>query len=657
MNKLTSIKIKKSDGSYSDQILISVKAENIIYDDVYNIVDVLDALSDRINNIVTSETLNSDAELIEIRTGADNKTYTSAAEAVRENDKKAREVVLVQSSQPIDIEGKEKTWNKLWVDTSDLNEIEVPTMDEFDDLKNQFNDITDTTKNLFKPENVIDAFINSNQVIATSQTSKLVYAECEPNTTYTVSKAAGTRFSVAYINETLALNVSIHGRSNDYTGTSITITTGASAQYIVAWVYSGGTDSTIMTAEEMLATVQIEEGSSATEYALPYSAKDLKARENLEALEEKAFQLKSLTSGTNLNDIISENGYYILALNSTYENDPIGTGTYRFLRVFKSASSPTYTIQIMYGIRSGKTYSRNYASNTWSDWASLSDNFISMQEFCGATATRTYCDHGGFFIWGNSTLENGLYENSPEAFKRARRAGVMCQNMDIVYTSDGVPIVMHDYQKDDVNGETFIFGQRTLAEIQATTFGDSEYSWTIMTLKEGVDLAIDLGRTYTIDVHGGTYNPTGSVETLTTYMINNGIKPLSLVTSNTTTFNRLLNCPNIEDFPLGIVITSSEENNTTAIRNKIDLIKNAKNNLGIKNPCLAVTYTAYAYTDPTKYWFTPYVEECLQAGLSLSCYTINSNAQISNPIPAYFDRVTSDRYNVPYERYIRTISS
>ena len=126
-----------------------------------------------------------------------------------------------------------------------------------------------TGKNLWNPSDVFTGFINNNtNTIQSNSTGKICYICATPNTTYTVSKMAGERFSVACSDVKPALNASLYGTILNYTGTSITITTGNSTKYLLAWCYLGSVDTA--TEAEMLASVQIELGSSATEYD-PYS--------------------------------------------------------------------------------------------------------------------------------------------------------------------------------------------------------------------------------------------------------------------------------------------------------------------------------------------------------------------------------------------------
>lgn len=51
MDKLTAIKIKQADGTYSDQILIGVTASNVVYDTTHSITDIVDELKDSIRTL------------------------------------------------------------------------------------------------------------------------------------------------------------------------------------------------------------------------------------------------------------------------------------------------------------------------------------------------------------------------------------------------------------------------------------------------------------------------------------------------------------------------------------------------------------------------------------------------------------------------------
>lgn len=130
-------------------------------------------------------------------------------------------------------------------------------------------EIETSGKNIFNPNNVIDAYISGEDVIviASGFTAKVIFAKCKPNTTYTVSKIAGQRFSVGTTDSVPTLGTEVKQKVADSTAATITITTSTTAKYIVAYVYNSNNDP--ITAEQMLASCQIEVGSSASTYE-PY---------------------------------------------------------------------------------------------------------------------------------------------------------------------------------------------------------------------------------------------------------------------------------------------------------------------------------------------------------------------------------------------------
>lgn len=124
-------------------------------------------------------------------------------------------------------------------------------------------------KNQFdKDTMVINAYFVNNGEIQSFFEGRVIYAPCQPNTTYTISKLAGARFRVGTTRTLPAVNVQTYQGTTNENASSITITTDNDAQYIVAFVYHSSYDT--VTADEMLASCQIEKGSTATSYA-PYS--------------------------------------------------------------------------------------------------------------------------------------------------------------------------------------------------------------------------------------------------------------------------------------------------------------------------------------------------------------------------------------------------
>ncbi len=113
------------------------------------------------------------------------------------------------------------------------------------------------TGNLFDKNNgiIIDGYVGDTISVAAGS-FKTVAIPCTPNTTYTVHKTVGERFIVGTTTVYPAQGVAVYDRINDYKAESITITTGADAKYLVAYVWNVSNDTGI-TADAMVDSVQI----------------------------------------------------------------------------------------------------------------------------------------------------------------------------------------------------------------------------------------------------------------------------------------------------------------------------------------------------------------------------------------------------------------
>lgn len=106
MNKLTSIRIKQNDGTYSDDIIIQVLSDNVICEDDLTLTEVLNSLNTSISNsqsAIETNTTNimmqtgridnfvslaqgsttGDAELQDVRVKVDGSISSTAGNAVR----------------------------------------------------------------------------------------------------------------------------------------------------------------------------------------------------------------------------------------------------------------------------------------------------------------------------------------------------------------------------------------------------------------------------------------------------------------------------------------------------------------------------------------------------------------------------------------------
>ena len=129
--------------------------------------------------------------------------------------------------------------------------------------------LTRCGKNLFKPTDILRGYTasdgNGTYKIIEHDSSITCYIPCKPNTTYTVSKRLGQRFTVFTTNEFPAIGSTAYLKAWDATQSTATVTTGANAKYLCAFVYNKNFDTSI-TESQMLNSVQFELGASATAY-------------------------------------------------------------------------------------------------------------------------------------------------------------------------------------------------------------------------------------------------------------------------------------------------------------------------------------------------------------------------------------------------------
>ena len=127
-------------------------------------------------------------------------------------------------------------------------------------------------KNLFDKDNaniLTTYFTASGDVLDTnSKTTRSIWIPCSPNTTYTVSKIASARFAVGFTNEEPMNGVTVNNVTFLPTATEITVTSNNNDKYIIVWFYHSSYDTSV-TVEEILASMQLELGTTATAYT-PY---------------------------------------------------------------------------------------------------------------------------------------------------------------------------------------------------------------------------------------------------------------------------------------------------------------------------------------------------------------------------------------------------
>ena len=126
-------------------------------------------------------------------------------------------------------------------------------------------------KNLFDKDNanILNLGMSSlNRQISTNDNRRLSYISCQPNTTYTIQKRAdgnNNNFIVATSTEIPANGITVNNIVSNANATSITITSGNNDIYLIVQFYR--TDETQVTEQQILDSIQIEKGSSASTYS------------------------------------------------------------------------------------------------------------------------------------------------------------------------------------------------------------------------------------------------------------------------------------------------------------------------------------------------------------------------------------------------------
>lgn len=126
------------------------------------------------------------------------------------------------------------------------------------------------SKNLFDKENlnIINGYFSaSGDLLSPAPSTRSIYIPCEPNMDYTVSKVASARFAVGFTSQIPAGNVEINNVViNTTKKTVLSSTSTENAKYLVVWFYHSSYDTDI-TENEILESLQIEMGTTATDYS------------------------------------------------------------------------------------------------------------------------------------------------------------------------------------------------------------------------------------------------------------------------------------------------------------------------------------------------------------------------------------------------------
>ena len=239
------------EGTYT--FSLNVKSGSVGNIQLRNLTDNTDVISISTNRPVTF-TLNG-RKALGLKTYGNSATYPVSYY-----------VMLNKGSNALDYEPY-NILNQIVVDGETFTET-IKIDNEVDD-KRRINVIH--SRNLFDKNNVnvLNAYFvdGTNNITAdTSGNNKTIYIPCKPNTTYTIQKTASpSNRAIGYTTTTPAVGVAVQGAINISANTTTgSITTGNNAQYLVMRVWSSSQDT--ITYDQMIASVQIEEGSTATTY-------------------------------------------------------------------------------------------------------------------------------------------------------------------------------------------------------------------------------------------------------------------------------------------------------------------------------------------------------------------------------------------------------
>lgn len=214
-----------------------------------------------------------------------------------------------------------------------------------------------------KNANVLKAYISGAGVISggASTGDRTIYIPCEPNTTYAVSKGlqnttSKNRFRLGTTSETPATGVSMRvdgywNAGDGSTTRSHTITTNATARYLVAFIYASDTDTPF---EKILLSTQIEKGTTASDYSRYFTPMELAAvnsqEDNIFSQDGKWYKHKAVAKVTftgaegenwSFESNVGSSGYNraIISLGDNY----VGSGRQAIVSdYFKAASGSTH---------------------------------------------------------------------------------------------------------------------------------------------------------------------------------------------------------------------------------------------------------------------------------------------------------------------------
>lgn len=218
-------------------------------------------------------------------------------------------------------------------------------------------------------------------------------------------------------------------------------------------------------------------------------------------------------------------------------------------------------------------------------------------------------------------FSGGAPENTLPAYKLAKNRGFDCAECDVSFTSDGVAVLLHDNTIDRTSNGSGSVSSMTLEELRSYDFGawfGEEYSGTtIPTLSEFLVLCRNIGLKPYIELKAGTE---AQVKSLVDVAKRCGV--LNDTTWISFHVGYLEFIKNVCDKArLGFVVTDV----TDDVIATAQALRTGKNEVFIDSS---------SYTDDA-------VNRCVKADIPLEVWTVNAESTVLN-LPAYVTGVTSD---------------
>ena len=324
--------------------------------------------------------------------------------------------------------------------------------------------ITDKGKNLFDKNNAnyLNAYMGGNTGnIVESTEDKCIYISCKSNTTYTVKKIKDNtknRFRIGFTNTIPAIGSTCNPHSgNQDTLTDYTLTSNSSNKYLVVYYFVTGGE---LTEQQILDSIQIEEGSTATNYE-PYHEPvsyniDLHGKNIFDGQYEDGYYnnangQKPTTQdpygrrSTNLNEIKS-NTNYIISINGNVTNYSIRLFFYDINCNFISTDTTdngTFTTPA------------NCCYITWHSSAlkqNYPDGIPNMMIEQGNVAT-TYEEYYNYKLakMPNTTYKNKIYRNNGNWYFEENTKKIVLDGSENIYRqvmNDGTTYRFHITEND-----------------------------------------------------------------------------------------------------------------------------------------------------------------------------------------------------------------